>query len=690
MAGKYSVETVFKAIDRMSAPIARMERRIQGFSDRVGRRLQTIGAGPKALLGGMQDVATKVAAIGAGAALVMQDVVDTGADFEQSLVNATVKFDGAVRKGTPVFERMRREAKAIGDTTEFAAQDAANALGFLAAAGFTAEQSIVALPKVIDLATAAELELGDAGNMAADALGAFGLFAKDSTQLARNLSRVSDTLAKGADLSNVSMQDLYETARNAAPSFTSAGIAVETFTAMASVMAKAGVKGADAGTALKNSIVRLSAPPTEAAKALRKLGIVTTNAAGALRDPVGIIRDLQKAFTSISKTEATGAMADIFGLYALPGMSALINEGADEIIRFRSEIEKAGGATAQKAGVMRDTTRGMINQVTNAFKNLKIEAFEAMQVPLDSILRKTREWVKANKEVVATNVGSAVRSFTENLPAIVTWTKRVGIAAGALAAWSAVTVVGIDVFLTFKGAVALWCGAVKVMTGLYRTVTYLQGAWTVANYLTAGSLGAVAAAALPVVAAVVAIALAVREFIKLLDLLEGYSSWELLKDFATGEWEMGFQKLDEHQNKLAKQRAEERKLAADKASKGGITAAMDAPELDAKLKALGDLGSKASDDKTQATLEGLNAMLEKHGFAPVGVGTLAEPEPEAPGAASPATVAGAVSLAGIQLPPQKIVTSGEITIKDETGRAKVTKEPPKGGVPLKLKPSGAF
>lgn len=690
MAGKYSVETIFKAIDRMSGPISKMEKRAMAFSDRVGKRLQTIGAAPNAVLGVAKDAAARMAAVGAGAAFAMKDIVDTGASFEQALVNATVKFDGAVRKGTPVFERMRKEAKAIGDTTEFAAQDAANALGFLAAAGFTAEQSIAALPKVIDLATAAELELGDAGNMAADALGAFGLFAKDSEQLARNLSRVSDTLAKGADLSNVSMQDLYETARNAAPSFTSAGIAVETFTAMASVMAKAGVKGADAGTALKNSIVRLSAPPTEAAKALKKLGIVTTDAAGALRDPVEIIRDLQVAFKGISKTKATGAMADIFGLYALPGMSALINEGADEIVRFRTEIEKAGGATAEKAGVMRNTTSGALKQVTNAFKNLKIEAFEAIQGPLDSVIGKTREWVKANKEVIASNIGTYFRAFVDNLPAIATWTQRVGNAVAALMAWSAAIKLGIMLNLTFQGVVALWSGGLQTLAALYRTVTYLQGAWTVANYLTAGSLGAVAAAALPVVAAVVAIALAVREFIKLLDLLEGYSSLELFKDFATGEWEMGFQKLDEHQNKLAKQRAKERQLAADKASKGGITAAMDAPELDAKLKALGDLGSKASDDKTQATLEGLNAMLEKHGFAPVGVGTRAEPEPEAPGAASPATVAGAVNLAGIQLPPQKIVTSGEITIKDETGRAKVTKEPPKGGVPLKLKPSGAF
>lgn len=688
MAGKYSVETIFKAIDRMSGPISKMEKRVMGFSERVGKRLQTIGAAPAAILGGLKSVGAVAATAAIPIGLMAKNIYDVGAGYEQAITNV-----GAVMlKSRSEISDLDDEAKRLGATTKFTATEAAQGMELMARAGFRTDEIIAGMSGVLSAAAAEGAELAEVSNHVSNVLKGMALEAKQAT-------RVADVLALASSLTNSSLSSLGESMANCASTARELGVPLEAAVASVALLQDVGLDASVAGSALNTMLTRLAAP-TDALKArMRSMGVAFADAKGNALPFMDILRNLAKGGgKSGGNMDRVAFFAELVGLRgqkAASNLSAMFEvvdakTGKNKVEALVDALENAQGAAAKMAAIRMDTTKGDMLLLESAVDAVKTSLFEVQSSPLRGAIQGTTRWVEANKGLIQSKVAEYISKIGDNLQAIATWTKRIGIAVAALMAWSAAIKLGIMLNLTFLGVVALWSGVLQTLAALYRTVTYLQGAWTVANYLTAGSLGAVAAAALPVVAAVGAIALAVREFIKLLDLLEGYSSWELLKDFATGEWEMGFQKLDEHQNKLAKQRAKERQLAADKASKGGITAAMDAPELDAKLKALGDLGSKASDDKTQATLEGLNAMLEKHGFAPVGVGTRAEPEPEDPGAASPATVAGAVNLAGIQLPPQKIVTSGEITIKDETGRAKVTKEPPKGGVPLKLKPSGAF
>ena len=196
MASRFSIETIFKAVDQMSAPSKKMQRSVGGIGKAAERHIMRAD---KALSGWMRS--TRSFALGATVALapvgfVLGDIIKTGAEFEQTLVNAGAKFPGMVTKGTAAFQKLSDAAREVGRTTEFTASQAAGGLNFLAMAGFNAEQAMSALPGLVDLATASQSDLARASDIATDTLGSFGLLAEDAAERARNLARVNDVLVK--------------------------------------------------------------------------------------------------------------------------------------------------------------------------------------------------------------------------------------------------------------------------------------------------------------------------------------------------------------------------------------------------------------------------------------------------------------------------------------------------------------
>jgi len=375
----------------------------------------------------------------------MASVITTGADFEQTLVSAAAKFPGEIRKGTESFKRLEEAARKTGATTEFSASQAAQALNFLAMAGFDAESSVAALPGVVDLATAANVDLATATDVASDSLGAFGLMTKDASKLGMNLARVNDVIAKTTTSANTTVEALFETIKDGAPVATTAGASIETFAALAGELANSGIKGSKAGTTLKNMFLSLSAPGNGAAKILKRLGVQTKDANGDMRDIVDILGDLSGSLDGLGTADRSGVLEGIFGKIPIAGVNVLLASGSKRLNEYRKELEGASGASSKMASVMRDTLQGRLNSLSSAVEGVKISIFSMTEGPLSDTVDKMTEWVRVNEKLIATNVGGFIASVMENLPEIVMWIERIGKGLAVFVAFSVVlkTLIGI-------------------------------------------------------------------------------------------------------------------------------------------------------------------------------------------------------------------------------------------------------
>jgi TP901 family phage tail tape measure protein len=357
----------------------------------------------------------------------MASVIGTGADFEQTLVSAAAKFPGEIRRGTEAFQVLEQAARRTGATTEFSASEAAGALNFLAMAGFDAESAVAALPGVVDLATAAQIDLATATDVASDSLGAFGLMSKDATQLGTNLARVNDVIAKTTTSSNTTVERLFDTIREGAPVATSAGASLETFAALAGELANSGIKGGQAGTVLKNMFVRLQAPTGAAAKVLNRLGVQTKDASGNMLDIVDILGQFNNATKNMGSTQKAAALQAVFGMEAIAGVNILLESGTDRLNEYRTELEGASGASSTMASVMRDTLQRRLNSLKSAVEGVKISIFTMTSGPLSDAIDKMTEWVRVNEKVIASSIGEFLANIINNFENIVKWAKRIGI-----------------------------------------------------------------------------------------------------------------------------------------------------------------------------------------------------------------------------------------------------------------------
>jgi TP901 family phage tail tape measure protein len=436
MAKKLEIAAVFRAIDRITRPISRIQNRLQRFTrsamrgmkrlDRVTSKLgRTIGRGLKR---GFQAATVGMVALGAAVA----KVVDTGATFEKTLVSAAVKFPGKIRPGTEAFLELENAARKTGATTEFSATQSAEALTFLAMAGFDAKQSVAALPGVVDLATSANLELAEASDIATDTLGAMGLATKDAAQLGINLARVNDVLAATSTSANTTVQDMFEAIKKGGPVATDAGASIETFSALVGDMANSGIKGAEAGTAVRNMFLRLQAPTGAAAGLVKKYAGDLKDADGNMVDMITVIGRLQKSTEKLGGIERAKVFEKIFGKRTIGPVNVLLKSGAEKLAEYRKQIENATGASTDMASAIRDTTMGSIDSLKSTIEGVIISLFKLQDKGIKKTIDRMTEWLRANQKMIVSGIGDFINYLIDNFDKIVSTIKKIGVAIGVI------------------------------------------------------------------------------------------------------------------------------------------------------------------------------------------------------------------------------------------------------------------
>jgi TP901 family phage tail tape measure protein len=435
---KFTIETVFTAIDQITKPIDKIQGKVSKFSKSGSQSFASVG---KTLL--------KVTALVGGlsfATAQLSDTIKVGKEFQQTMTNASAKFSDAVDENgkiiPAVFDKLSKSARDVGGATEFAASEAGAGLDFLAMAGFTAEQAIAALPGVVDLATASSTDLATATDIASDSLGAFGLMTDDSIELTKNLARVSDVMAKTTTATNTDMVTLFETMKKGGPAFTSAGQEIETFSALAGRMAANSIKGSDAGTALRSGILRLAAPTKQVSDALNGLGIQVKGSDGNMRNMIDIVDDMSKATANMDNVQRSAALGTIFGKNAFSAWATVINEGVDNSRALEETLKNAGGASAAMAKNMRNTLEGRVKTLSSSIESLKLSLFDALIPVLTPLTEKMTEvvrvidtWIQKNKELITgtlSRVGQTLMFIVKLLTSDVA--KAVGVAVIAFMA----------------------------------------------------------------------------------------------------------------------------------------------------------------------------------------------------------------------------------------------------------------
>lgn len=302
-------------------------------------------------------MATATAAVAAFA----KASIDTGMQFDSSMSQV------AATMGTTVdqIQELRDFAMDMGAKTAFSATQAADALNYMALAGYDAEQSMEALPNVLNLAAAGGIDLAAASDMVTDAQSALGLSMEESAALV-------DKMAMASSKSNTSVAQLGDailtiggTAKNLA------GGTTELSTALG-ILADNGIKGAEGGTALRNIILSLSAPTDTAAKAMRNLGLEVYDADGNMRPLNKTFGDLEAVLSTMTQGEQTEVLNTIFNKVDLKSVNALLANTGERFDELSEYIDNATGAAEAMANTQLDNLTGDITLMKSALEGAQI------------------------------------------------------------------------------------------------------------------------------------------------------------------------------------------------------------------------------------------------------------------------------------------------------------------------------
>ncbi|MBC8591123.1 phage tail tape measure protein [Wansuia hejianensis] len=322
----------------------------------------------KTLVAGLKAAAAAMAAIGAGAVATgkwIKDSLNVYADYEDSMkqVQATMGLTGV--EGEEAFKKLSEAAKEAGASTRFSASESADALNYLALAGYDAEQAIDALPGVLTLAAAGGMDLAKASDLVTDSMAALGLEISD-------MDSYMDMMARTSQKSNTDVQQLGEGILVAGATMKNAGQELDTLNVMLGVLANRGIKGSEGGTKLRNVIMSLTSPTSAAAKELDSLGISVTDSSGNIREMNEIFEDLNEKLGGLSESDKMNALSNIFNKQDLAAVNALLSGTGDEMNNLYNELANAEGAAVQMSDTMESGLAGSVRSLKSAYEGLQI------------------------------------------------------------------------------------------------------------------------------------------------------------------------------------------------------------------------------------------------------------------------------------------------------------------------------
>lgn len=346
-----------------------------GFSSGIDKLKSIAKTGVTALTTTLAGVSTAIAA-GATAS------VNVGSSFESAMSKVSA-ISGSTGEE---LQSLTDKAKEMGASTKFSASESAEALQYMAMAGWDTESMLDGISGIMSLAAADGLDLATTSDIVTDALTAFGLKASDSTHFA-------DVLAKASSSANTNVSMLGESFKYVAPLAGTMGYSVEDVSLALGLMANASIKGSQAGTSLKTALANLSAPTEQMAAVMDKYKISLTDSKDEALPLADVLTQLRDKFGGLSETEQTAAASILFGKEAMSGMLAIINASDSDFKKLTENINNADGAAQSMADTMQDNLQGQITILKSSLEGLGIEIYGSMSEPLTEAAVEAQNYV---------------------------------------------------------------------------------------------------------------------------------------------------------------------------------------------------------------------------------------------------------------------------------------------------------
>lgn len=443
MASRFTIEAVFKALDQFSAPVAKMQGNLQRFTKAASAGMSKVNATNDKIAGGLKTaaIAASVAGIAGGAALF--EIGKTGAEFDQAMANV-----GAVSLMTRgQVSDLEKEARRLGSTTKFSATQVAEGMELMGKAGFTNAEIIQTMPGVLAAAAAEGMDLAEAASHVSNVLKGMGLATSET-------SRVADVLTLASARTNSSISSLAESMKNVAPVARQFKVPFEDTVAAVALLQDVGIDASEAGTATATMLTKLAKPSKEAAAQMQALGIKFQDAKGNMLPFAQVLGQFDKAS---KKAGGNMKVAAFFAeLVGLRGQKAALNLkdlfASGKVGDLVKELQGADGSAEKMAALRMDSFTGDITRLGQSVDALKIDLFDMNTGALRGVVRGVTEWTNANRQLIVQKVQNTVIAVKDNLPLIYLWLKRIAF--------------GIVVFYAFAAAVK----AAQVATAMFQIV----------------------------------------------------------------------------------------------------------------------------------------------------------------------------------------------------------------------------
>lgn len=353
-------------------------RNLQNEADKTNTVFAKLGAAGEV----MQNVGDKISDAGekllpvtAGITALGTVAVKTGADFDAAM-SKVAAVSGATGDD---LQALRDKAREMGSQTKFSASEAAEAMNYMAMAGWKTEDMLSGIEGVMNLAAASGEDLATTSDIVTDALTAFGLTAADSAHFA-------DVLAAASSNANTNVSMMGETFKYAAPVAGSLGFSVEDTAEAIGLMANAGIKSTQAGTSLRSIMTALAGEVKFCGESIGEVEIQTTNADGSMRELSDILANCRVAFAGLSESEQASAAQALVGKNAMSGFLALMNAAPADIEKLSGAISDCDGTSLSMAETMQDNLAGQLTILKSQLEELAISFSDILMPAIRSIV----------------------------------------------------------------------------------------------------------------------------------------------------------------------------------------------------------------------------------------------------------------------------------------------------------------
>ena len=397
LAGKLKLDS-----SEFTSSLGKQESVFKRFGNKLNGMAKTVG----------RVAGVAMATVGAGMVMVAKSSVQEGRAFDKAMAQVAATLG----KTTDEVQELSTFARKMGSETAFSATQAAEALNYMALAGYSDKESMAMLPTVLDLAAAGNMDLAKASDMVTDAQSALGLRMDQTKDLV-------DQMAKTASKSNTSVEQLGDAFLTVGGTAKMMKGGTKELSAVLGVLADNGIKGSEGGTALRNVLLALSAPTSKASKQIKKLGLDVYDAEGNMRSIPDIMGDMGKAMEGMTGKERTSIINEIFNKRDLKSVEALLGTDKKRWLELSSAIGDAKGSAKQMAETQLDNLEGDMVKFKSAMSEAKITMSDGLtptlrkftQIGTKLVQRLTNSFKKGGLKGAIKDVNTMFSDFVNNM-----------------------------------------------------------------------------------------------------------------------------------------------------------------------------------------------------------------------------------------------------------------------------------